>query len=147
LEGQIQETEEIEKVSNKQQSQKPGLSDSRIKEIITKVLEAMDIEKLYQEPELTLQELSARLKFPSHQVSQAINEGMKKSFYDLVNGYRVDEARRLLLDSKNRNFTILSVGFEAGFNSKTTFNTVFKKFTGQTPTEYRDNQKELSVTT
>jgi len=55
----------------------------------------------------------------------------------------VQEAKRLLLDSKNKNFTILSVGFEAGFNSKTTFNTVFKKFTGLTPTEYREKQKEI----
>jgi AraC-like DNA-binding protein len=68
-----------------------------------------------------------------------------ENFYDLVNGYRVEEAKRLLLDSKSINYTILSVGFEAGFNSKTTFNTVFKKFTGFTPTEFRDKQKEISV--
>jgi AraC-like DNA-binding protein len=74
-------------------------------------------------------------------VSQAINDGMKKNFYDLVNSYRVEEAKRLLMDEKNNNFTILSVGFEAGFNSKTTFNTVFKKFTGLTPTEFRARQK------
>ena len=47
---------------------------------------------------------------------------------------------------KNQNYTILSVGFEAGFNSKTTFNTVFKKFTGVTPTEYRDQKRPVSVT-
>ena len=128
----------------------------------------MDREKLYQEPELTLQDLSTKLEFPPHQVSQAINEGMKKNFYDLVNGYRVEEAKRLLLHPKNRNYTILSVyrveeakrllldpkssnytilsvGFEAGFNSKTTFNTVFKKFTGLTPTEFRDKQKAQSI--
>ena len=70
---------------------------------------------------------------------------MKKNFYDLINGYRVEEAKRLLLDSKNMNYTILSVGFEAGFNSKTTFNTVFKKFTGLAPTDYRDKQKAAAV--
>jgi AraC-like DNA-binding protein len=66
---------------------------------------------------------------------------MKKNFYDLINGYRVEEAKRLLLDTKNRNYTILSVGFEAGFNSKTTFNTVFKKFTGHTPTDFRETHR------
>jgi AraC-like DNA-binding protein len=70
---------------------------------------------------------------------------LKKSFYDVINSYRVEEAKRLLLDEKNRNYTILSVGFEAGFNSKTTFNTVFKKFTGVTPTEYRDNKTRVAV--
>jgi YesN/AraC family two-component response regulator len=98
----------------------------------------MEKEKLFQEADLTLHELAGRLQSPTYQVSQALNEGMKKNFYDLVNGHRVEEAKRLLLDSKNRNYTILSVGFEAGFNSKTTFNTVFKKFTGMTPTEFRD---------
>jgi AraC-like DNA-binding protein len=70
---------------------------------------------------------------------------MKKNFYDLVNGYRVEEAKRLLLDPKNTNYTILSVGFEAGFNSKTTFNTVFKKFTGLTPTDFRKKELNSSV--
>jgi len=70
---------------------------------------------------------------------------LKKSFYDVINSYRVEEAKRLLLDEKNRNYTILSVGFEAGFNSKTTFNPVFKKFTGVTPTEYRDNKTRVAV--
>ena len=105
----------------------------------------MDKEKLFQETELTLQQLAQKLNVPTYQVSQTLNEGMKKNFYDLINGYRVEEAKRLLLDSKNMNYTILSVGFEAGFNSKTTFNTVFKKFTGLTPTDYRDKQKAAAV--
>ena len=100
----------------------------------------MEQEKLYRETDLTLQNLADKIQLPSYQVSQAINEGMKMNFYDLVNGYRVEEAKRLLLDEKNKNFTILSVGFEAGFNSKTTFNTVFKKFTGLTPTEFGASQ-------
>ena len=73
-------------------------------------------------------------------MSLAINEGLKKNFYDLVNGYRVEEAKRLLVDPNSNNYTVLSIGFEAGFNSKTTFNTVFKKFTGLTPTAYREMQ-------
>jgi AraC-like DNA-binding protein len=105
----------------------------------------MEKDKLYQEPELTLQTLSDKLGVQSYQVSQAINEGLKKSFYELVNGYRVEEAKRLLLDPKNENYTILSVGFEAGFNSKTTFNTVFKRFTGFTPSEFREKQKETAL--
>lgn len=105
----------------------------------------MENEKLHEDPEFTLQQLSHKLQIPSYQVSQAINDGMKKNFYELVNGYRVEEAKRLLADDRNRNYTILSVGFEAGFNSKTTFNTVFKKFTGLTPTEYRERQKPPAV--
>lgn len=144
LEREILDSEEIAntRIRHQVRGEKQVINDSRVGDIIAKVILVMDNEKLYQEPELTLQHLSARLQYPSHQVSQAINEGMNKSFYDLINGYRVDEAKRLLLDSKNRNYTILSIGFEAGFNSKTTFNTVFKKFTNLTPTEFRDKERQ-----
>ena len=70
---------------------------------------------------------------------------MNKNFYDLINGYGIEEAKRLLLNPRNRNYTILSIGFEAGFNSKTTFNPVFKKFTGLTPTEFRNTQSDAVV--
>jgi AraC-like DNA-binding protein len=121
--------------------QKTATASGKTYEIIHGITDLMEKDKLYQETELTLQDLADKLKYPSYQVSQAINEGMKKTFYDLVNNYRVEEAKRLLQDPRNLNYTILSVGFEAGFNSKTTFNTVFKKFTGQTPSDFREKQK------
>lgn len=131
------------------QSPKPAVQDSRVGEIANKIVALMENDKLYQEPELTLKDLADKIGYPPHQVSQAINEGMNKTFYDLVNGYRVEEAKRLLLDPQNRDYTILSVGFEAGFNSKTTFNTVFKKFTGLTPSEFKNKERaqQLSLQT
>ena len=148
VEEEMQQVKEIEMIANdiqKSKSPKAGLSGERIGDLVKKITTLMEDEKLYQETELTLQQLAGKLQVPTYQVSQSLNEGMKKNFYDVVNGYRVDEAKRLLLDEKNRNFTILSVGFEAGFNSKTTFNTVFKKFTGLTPTEYREKKKMATV--
>jgi AraC-like DNA-binding protein len=145
LEEEIVETEALDKLLHEKNRIKPVLADGRIDEIVKKIIVAMESGKLYQETELTLHQLSTHLQFPSHQVSQAINEGMNKTFYDLVNGYRVEEAKRLLLNPKNRSFTILSVGFEAGFNSKTTFNTVFKKFTGLTPTDFRERRQEAEL--
>ena len=130
-----------ETISVKTRPRKAGLSKSRIDEIVQKIIFTMESEKLYQEPELTSQQLAAKLNLPVHHLSQAINDGLHKNFYDLVNDYRVEEAKRLLLDPKNDSFTILSTGFEAGFNSKTTFNTVFKKFTGLTPTDFREKHK------
>ncbi len=141
LEQQILETEELTKNQEGQKDQKEAIQDSRTTEIVTRLKDLLDVKKLYQQPELTLQELANNLNYPSHQVSLAINDGMKKTFYDLINGYRVEEAKRLLLDPNSFNYTVLSVGFEAGFNSKTTFNTVFKKFTGLTPTEFREQQR------
>lgn len=144
IEKAMEEAEKIEAVQSadeKAKQSKAGLSNARIDEIVSKIIAVMENEKLHGEPEFTLQQLSQKIQIPSYQVSQAINEGLKKNFYELVNGYRVEEAKRLLADERNKNNTILSVGFEAGFNSKTTFNTVFKKFTGLTPTEYRERQK------
>src|SRR6476620_5786876 len=146
VEKDMREAEKIESFREEKENQPviKGLSETKVMEIISRLIQLMEKDKLYQEHELTLQTLSDKLKIPSYQVSQAINDGLKKNFYDLINGYRVEEAKRLLVDPKNQNFTILSVGFEAGFNSKTTFNTVFKKFTGITPTEFRNKQKEIS---
>lgn len=130
VETEIKEVETIEmKVEDK---------SGKMDEIATRIITLIEKEKLYQETELTLQNLADKLQLPSYQVSQAINTGLQKTFYDLVNGYRVEEAKRLLLDIRSLNYTILSVGFEAGFNSKTTFNTVFKKATGLTPTDFRE---------
>ncbi len=147
VEEKIHEAEEIENTATAQKpkTQKAKLAQDKIDELMEKIEGLMENEKLYQETELTLQQLAQKLNVPTYQVSQALNEGMKKNFYDLVNNYRVDEAKRLLSDTTNRNYTILSIGFEAGFNSKTTFNTVFKKFTGFTPTEFRDQQKMTIV--
>jgi AraC-like DNA-binding protein len=147
IEKEILRVEEIElnkSNADRVKSQKTALANDKIGEMASQILQVMERDKLYMEAELTLQDLANRLQCPSHQVSLAINEGLNKNFYDVINGYRVEEAKRLLIDPKNQNFTILSVAFDAGFNSKTTFNTVFKKFTGLTPSEYRQ-QKEVRV--
>ncbi len=149
VEKEMHDAEEIEKLAEK--IEKPVRAEPLLKErnqeIAANITRLMQNEKLYQETQLTLQNLADRLNLPAYQVSQAINESLNKNFYDLINGYRVSEAKRLLSDPDNSRYTILSIGFEAGFNSKTTFNTVFKKFTGATPTEYRDRQKEPALAT
>jgi YesN/AraC family two-component response regulator len=148
LEEEMQEAEHMESqivIVEKSRPAKTALQSNKIDDIVNNIVNVIEQQKLYTETELTLKQLADKLQLPSYQVSQAINDGMKKNFYDLINGYRVENAKRLLLDPKNENYTILSVGFEAGFNSKTTFNTVFKKFTGVTPTEFRNKNKEITV--
>ncbi len=117
---------------------KSALPQERRDEIVSRILDLMENDRIYLQSELTLQDLADRLSIPSYQVTQSINEGLQKNFYDLVNGYRVEEAKRVLLDPASRNSKILTIGLEAGFNSKTTFNTVFKKFTGFTPSEFKE---------
>jgi AraC-like DNA-binding protein len=95
-------------------------------------------QKPYHDPELTLTSLAAQLKIGRNMLSELINSGTGGNFYDFVNKYRVDEVKQLMETPKFKDYTILAIAFEAGFPSKSTFNSIFKKFTGLTPSEYRN---------
>jgi len=94
-------------------------------------------EKLYLDSELSLNDLSDRMNLSVHQLSELINQGHSLNFNDYINQFRVEEFKHLLQQRRFENDTLLAVAFEAGFNSKTTFNTSFKKFTGLTPSQYK----------
>jgi len=96
----------------------------------------MVIDKPYLNRELTIYDLSSQLKIPRHFLSEVINEHMGKNFYNLVNEYRVEEVKRRIVDPAYSNLTILAIAYDSGFNSKSSFNTIFKEKTGMTPSEY-----------
>jgi AraC-like DNA-binding protein len=114
-----------------------SLQDARLLQAATHIITAIEGDRLFLDPELTLNDLSQHVQLPPYLVSQAINTQLNKSFYDLINGYRVEEVKKLLYDPTHQHYKILSIAFQAGFNSKTVFNSVFKKMTGVTPTQYR----------
>ena len=97
----------------------------------------MEEQKPFVRSTLTLQELSEELQISAHNLSEVINTRLGKNFFDFVNGFRVKEVQALLADPAYRNITILAIAQDAGFNSKSTFNTIFKKVTNKTPSEYR----------
>jgi AraC-like DNA-binding protein len=94
--------------------------------------------KPYLNETLTLTELAAQLGITRNQLSSLINSTTGENFYTFINKYRIEEVKRLIANPKNMNFTILSLAHEAGFSSKSAFQAVFKKFTGLTPSEYRN---------
>ncbi len=94
-------------------------------------------QKPYLDSDLNLMKLADMLEISSHQLSHVINKGYNENFFQFVNKFRVEKAKRMLADSQNDKLSILGVAFEAGFSSKTSFNTTFKKMTGQTPSEYK----------
>jgi AraC-like DNA-binding protein len=102
----------------------------------------MTTQKPYINSKLNLVELSHHLKLPPYLLSKIINVGFKKNFFDFVNGYRVDEFKRRVEDAQFRHYSLLSIAFEVGFNSKTAFNRSFKKITNQTPSSYFKNRIE-----
>lgn len=100
-----------------------------------KLLALMVAEQPWLEPELTLAELAQRLRLHPAQLSRIINLGCGQNFNDFVNRYRVEEAQRKLADPRFAHYSLVGVALESGFNSKSTFNRVFKKLTGQVPGE------------
>ncbi|MBF9237491.1 helix-turn-helix transcriptional regulator [Hymenobacter sp. BT683] len=93
---------------------------------------------MYRDPDLTLDRLAHHVGLSPNVVSQTINAGLQQSFHDVVNGYRLAEVKQRLLTADARRLTVLALALEAGFNSMTTFNRVFKEKTGLTPKEYQN---------
>lgn len=115
---------------------KSGLKAEEAPELHQQLLRLMQTEKPYLEPKLSLAQLAEILGVLPNHLSQIINQYEAKNFYDFVNSYRVEEFIDLAKKDTDKSFNLLGLAFEAGFNSKSSFNQVFKKFKGQTPSEF-----------
>ncbi|AYA35703.1 AraC family transcriptional regulator [Hymenobacter oligotrophus] len=105
--------------------------------VAERIRHALEVERLYLNPTLTLAELAAHTGLAPRLISFTVNTGLGQSFNDLVNGYRVSEVKRRLANTDDAaRLTLLGIAFESGFNSKTTFNRIFRQFTGMAPREY-----------
>ncbi|PQJ80148.1 helix-turn-helix domain-containing protein [Polaribacter porphyrae] len=97
----------------------------------------MNDEKPFLNPSLTIRKLASAIEMNSRDLSVLINQHLNQHFFDFVNEYRIEEAKSILKNPKKKAFTILEILYEVGFNSKSSFNTAFKKHTGLTPTQFR----------
>ncbi len=103
--------------------------------LLAKLKETMNLSKPFLKPDFSLPELADQLHVTVHQLSQVINEGLHKSFFEMTAEYRIEEAKRLLKEQMN--IKIEEIAEQVGYNSKSSFNTSFKKITGKTPSEWR----------
>ena len=108
----------------------------QLNELKDKLARLMEAERLYLDNELSLPQLAKEMSISSHDLSYVLNEGFGVNFFQFVNTYRVEEAKQLMLSGKYKHLNILGIAYNAGFNSKTTFNTAFKKQTGLSPSEF-----------
>ena len=122
---------------NRKESGGFQLPDPELQKQALMVREQIETHRLYLEPELSLDDLARAVGLSRHQVSTVLNRGLNVSFFDLINTYRVEEFQRLCHDSRYIGEKILTIALEAGFNSKPTFNLIFKRMTGQTPSQFR----------
>ena len=122
---------------------KSGLSEAQLDEYYERLLDCIQKEEPHLIDDLNLSELAKRVGISNHHLSQVINQRAKKTFYDFVNQHRVEYAKKLFMDPEyDDKLNIIEIAFKAGFNSKASFNRVFKKHTGQTPTVFRNEARK-----
>jgi AraC-like DNA-binding protein len=114
-----------------------SLDEKQFEEITKTVFHYLKSKKPYLNPDYSLQMMVDDLDISRHKLSEAINSGQKKNFYKLINEFRVEEVKEMLINPAYNHYTVLGIGLECGFNSKTSFNRIFKEETGLTPTEYK----------
>ncbi|WP_299678233.1 AraC family transcriptional regulator [uncultured Dokdonia sp.] len=122
----------IQQLSTKEQKQ--------LEEIAISIQQLMKEESLYKDPELTLGTLSRKLHQKPYLVTKSLNNILQKKFTDYINELRIEEVKRMLEDPKSEKYTLLSIAYDAGFNSKASFNRAVKKITGKPPTHLKTNK-------
>lgn len=124
-------------VAEDKNSEQLVVNEKEYNEDLLKLKKYMMEEKPFLNPSLTIQDVSKEIKIPVRDLSILINHKLEQHFYDFVNTYRIENAMNILKDVNKSKVTILEILYEVGFNSKSSFNTAFKKHTGNTPTSYR----------
>ena len=113
-----------------------ALNEQQIQQYQKQLLNILEKEKPWIKSDLKIADLAAIMQIPSHQLSQILSEGMQTNFFDLINHYRIEEIKIRLTHPKYSHYSILAIALDCGFNNKSTFNRVFKKLTGKTPSKF-----------
>lgn len=124
----------------KEKYKNSNLSDEQKVEYTSHIFAFMEAERPFMNAELTVQDLSKQLNISRHHLTEILNNDIGKNFFTFINEYRVAEVKRRLLDKKFEHLTIVAIAFESGFNSKSTFNSIFKQNTGMTPSQWKNSQ-------
>lgn len=130
------ETKELKKY------ERSGLTKQKSRQIHQRLTDLMNTKKVYIDSTLKLSQLAGMVSTSPNYLSQVINEERQQNFYDFVNWYRIEEAKRLIADPAHQQETLLSIAYSVGFNSKSAFNTAFKKNTGMPPTQFKKDLKQ-----
>jgi AraC-like DNA-binding protein len=118
-----------------------NVSDEKISELNI----IMDRNKPYLNPALTIYELAKLIDIHPYQLSKLINHKFKCNFFEFINNYRIDIFKKYIFENKYKDYTLLAIALECGFNSKSAFNRIFKEQTGQTPTEFKKSLLSAEV--
>ena len=118
------------------------LEDSYCDEVIRKLVHAMETDKMYLNQNLSLNDVSQAIGIPRYNISLVLNNKLNNTFFDYINKYRVEEVKKIIRMPGSEKLTLLGISFEAGFNSKATFNRSFKKYVNLTPQQFRSQNSQ-----
>ena len=133
----INNPKELLPIRKRQKYKGSKLSNTQVEDYKTALNHAMNNKKVYRDPKLSIHKLSEELAIPRQYISEVLNIHMGKSFQDFVNEYRVEAFIKKLEKDQNDHFTLFGLANEVGFNSKSTFNAIFKKYKGLTPSQFK----------
>lgn len=133
--------QEVQKIVEEEKKYKNSqLKSLDLNSVSEKLKTLLEMDKIYREDNINLTELASKIGISNHQLSEYLNQELKVSFFQLIHRYRIGEAKERLLTHPNE--TILSIAYKVGYQSKSSFNDIFKKETGLTPTEFRKKSKK-----
>ncbi len=135
--------EEIIEEGETEEAKRKLISDEKLAGYRQKLAELMNTEKPHLDYDISLVKLATRFNVSPHQLSYIINNGFNENFFQFINRYRVEHAMKMILDPTQSHLSFMGIAFESGFNSKTVFNTTFKRITGKTPSEFKKNHNAL----
>ncbi|MGB3078726.1 MAG: helix-turn-helix domain-containing protein [Saprospiraceae bacterium] len=143
IQKRVFSSEPIEAILSMQKYQSSSLTKAASETIKRRLERLLLEEEVFKENELRLDDLASYLDITRHQLSQVINEHYKVNFFELLNRYRVEYVKKVLIDPAYSQYTIIQIAYEAGFNNKASFNTYFKREMGMTPSAYRMKENSL----
>ncbi|MCP4522172.1 MAG: AraC family transcriptional regulator [Cytophagales bacterium] len=133
-----------EEKSEKKKYKSPNFSNTEAETIIKKLDNLMTEKKLFTNQKLTVNKVATQLGIPRQYLSEILNVHLGIRFQDYLNKYRIEEFIKCLHQENYKNYTLVGIATEVGFNSKSSFNSTFKKMKGMTPSEYKKNTKQLN---
>ncbi|NNC96015.1 MAG: helix-turn-helix domain-containing protein [Chitinophagales bacterium] len=134
---------DIDEEENDDKKHRNRIAEDKVKGLREKLKGHMISSKPYLDPELSLYQLASQLAITKSELTELLNEHIGKNFFSFVNSYRVEEVIEKFSDPEYDNLTIIAIAYECGFNSKSTFNSLFKQQTGQTPSEFKKNLAKI----
>ncbi len=133
----LKELNKFDEEPESEKYQNSNLDEDRLKALAVKITNVFEKDKIFLNPNLNSEQLARAIGIPSYQLSQVINIGLNTTFFDLLSKHRIEEVKRRLAHPQFAEQTIINIAYECGFNSKSSFNTAFKKYTDMTPSQFR----------